>query len=153
MELLHLYISPAHSFKGRHGKDLVEAPMEEVESVECIAGQGIMGDRYFGFKEDYKGQITFFADEVYHRICKELGIADKDHSVFRRNVITRGMDLNTLIGQEFEIQGVRFFGVEESKPCYWMNRAFGSGAEQALQGDGGLRARILVDGPLRKTVS
>jgi MOSC domain-containing protein YiiM len=47
------------------------------------------------------------------------------------------------------VQGVRFLGTEESKPCYWMNQAFGEGAEAALQGHGGLRARILADGILR----
>jgi MOSC domain-containing protein YiiM len=70
--------------------------------------------------------------------------------VFRRNIVTCGLDLNSLIGQEFEIQGVRFAGVEESKPCYWMNQAFAEGAEEAMKGNGGLRARILTSGVLRR---
>ena len=70
-------------------------------------------------------------------------------SVYRRNVITRGVDLNTLIGVEFEIQGVRFLGNSECSPCYWMDQAFGPGAEAALKGRGGLRAKILTDGVLR----
>ena len=40
-------------------------------------------------------------------------------------------------------------GEEEAKPCYWMDTAFGPGAENALQGVGGLRAKILSDGELR----
>jgi MOSC domain-containing protein YiiM len=79
-------------------------------------------------------------------------VRDKLPSVFRRNVMTRGMDLNSLIGHEFEVQGVRFFGVEESKPCSWMNHAFCPGAEAALKDRGGLRARILSDGTLRRQV-
>jgi hypothetical protein len=47
------------------------------------------------------------------------------------------------------LQGVHFFGVEEAKPCYWMNSAFGPGAEAALRDRGGLRARILSNGFLR----
>lgn len=56
-----------------------------------------------------------------------------------------GVELNSLVGQEFEIQGVRFVGVEACKPCYWMASALGPGAEAWLQGRGGLRARILTD--------
>ena len=123
--------------------------MHEVQEIECVAGQGIRGDRYFGFKENFKGQITFFAHEAYERLMAELGELFHTPDVFRRNVITQGLDLNALIGKEFEIQGVRFFGMEESKPCYWMDQAFAKGAEKALRGDGGLRARILTDGVLR----
>jgi MOSC domain-containing protein YiiM len=70
--------------------------------------------------------------------------------VFRRNVITRGINLNELIGIEFELQGVRIFGDEECRPCYWMDRVFAAGAENAMKGRGGLRATILSDGVLRK---
>ena len=69
----------------------------------------------------------------------------------RRNVITRGVDLNELIGQQFEVQGVRFLGMEECRPCYWMDGAFAPGAQEFLKGHGGLRARILRDGSLRST--
>jgi MOSC domain-containing protein YiiM len=51
-------------------------------------------------------------------------------------------------GEEFEVQGVRFRGVEECKPCYWMNHAVDEGAEVFLKGRGGLRAMILSDGKL-----
>jgi MOSC domain-containing protein YiiM len=67
----------------------------------------------------------------------------------RRNAITAGVDLNEFIGQEFEVQGVRFLGTEECRPCYWMDRAIAPGAEQFLKGRGGLRALILSDGKLR----
>ena len=70
-------------------------------------------------------------------------------ALVRRNAITQGVDLNELIGQEFEIQGVRFRGTEECRPCYWMDRAIAPGAEQFLNGRGGLRALILSDGTLR----
>jgi MOSC domain-containing protein YiiM len=66
-------------------------------------------------------------------------------------VITRGIELNEFIDNEFEIQGVRFYGTQECAPCYWMDRAFAPGAEVFLRGNGGLRARILSDGKLRST--
>lgn len=150
MRLLHLYISPDHTFFGHHGKPPGDAAMIEVDEVECAAGKGLVGDRFFGWKEDYKGQVTFFQQEVYEELCGRFSIKDVEPSVFRRNLITKDVDLNTLIGKEFEVQGVRFFGTEESKPCYWMNQAFAEGAEEAMKGVGGLRAKILSDGVLRR---
>jgi MOSC domain-containing protein YiiM len=149
IEVVHLYISPAHNYVGHHGKPPGENPAVEVKEIHCVAGKGIEGDRYFDFKDNYKGQITFFASEVYETLSREFNVHDKPPSAFRRNVITRGVDLNALIGEKFEIQGVQFEGSEECKPCYWMEQAFASGAEQRLKGNGGLRARILADGVLR----
>jgi len=150
MKVRHIYISPAHNFVGHHGMEPGTEPVVEVDQVECVAGSGLKGDRYFNHKPDYKGQITFFAQEVYERMCEQFNESGKAPSVFRRNVITSGVDLNTLIGQEFEIQGIRFLGTEEAAPCYWMNQAFADGALKALVGNGGLRARILNDGVLRR---
>jgi MOSC domain-containing protein YiiM len=149
--VLHLYVSPGHNYFGHHGQAAGTHPILEQREVRCVAGRGIEGDRFFDFKEDYKGQITLFAWEVYQDLCARFNRWDKPPAVFRRNVITRGLDLNSLIGQEFELQGVRFLGVESCKPCYWMDQAFCPGAEAALQGRGGLRAKILTDGVLRVT--
>jgi len=152
VELLHLYISPGHNFRGHHGGAPGQNPVRELEQIRCVAGRGVEGDRYFDHKVDFKGQITFFANEVYEALCAQFNRCDKPPSVFRRNVITRGADLESLIAREFEVQGVRFLGVESCKPCYWMDQAFGPGAEAALHGRGGLRARILSDGLLRVNV-
>jgi MOSC domain-containing protein YiiM len=151
IKLLHLYISPGHNFFGRHGQRPGDSPVMEVDELACTAGRGIEGDRFFDYKENYNGQITFFAEEVYLALRQRFRIRDKEPAVFRRNVITEGVDLNSLIGKEFEIQGVRFFGTEHCKPCYWMDRAFHPGAEAALDGQGGLRAKILTTGRLRRT--
>lgn len=147
-----LLISPGHNYFGRHGQAAGAHPLLEVPEVECVAGHGLRGDRFFDFKENYKGQITFFAAEVFERMQKELGLAPGQAAAnTRRNVVTQGVDLNSLIGQEFAIQGVRFAGTEECQPCYWMNAALGhERAEAWLQGNGGLRARILSCGILRR---
>ena len=81
--------------------------MIEVPVIECVAGGGIRGDRYFNFKDDYKGQITFFSLDVFDELCAALGLHDCSPTAARRNVITRGIDLNEFIGKEFEIQGDR----------------------------------------------
>jgi MOSC domain-containing protein YiiM len=144
-----LYLAPGHSFFGRHGQPAAVHPVTEVAEVDCVAGRGLRGDRFFDYKENYKGQVTFFARETYEAICRELAVRDRPPSAFRRNVLTAGVDLNELIGREFEIQGVRFRGTEECRPCYWMEQAFASGAHEFLKGRGGLRAEILSDGVLR----
>jgi MOSC domain-containing protein YiiM len=145
----HLYISPGHNYFGHHEKPPGEHPMIEIPEAKCVAERGIEGDRFFDFKSNYKGQITFFALEVYRALSQDLQIDNRSPAVFRRNVITEGLNLNSLIGSEFELQGVRFLGTAECSPCYWMNTAFGPGAEKALHGRGGLRAKILSDGILR----
>ena len=146
VEIRHLYISPGHNFVGHTGREPDTHPAIEVPKIECVARRGIRGDRYFDFKDDYKGQITFFSLEVFDALCRALGVKDLSPSSVRRNVFTRNVDLNELIGREFEIQGVRFCGTQECAPCYWMDGAVGPGAEEFLKGRGGLRARILSDG-------
>ncbi len=150
LRVRHLYVSSGHNFFGRHGKPAAEHVTLEVSEIHCLPGQGIEGDRFFDYKTGYKGQITFFAQEVYARLCAELNVSDKSPAAFRRNVVCEGVDLNSLTGgQEFEVQGVRFRGREECRPCYWMDQSFGTGAETALKGWGGLRAEILTEGILR----
>jgi MOSC domain-containing protein YiiM len=149
MEIVHLFISPGHNFRGGPYVEPGNFPTLELAEVQCVAGRGIRGDRYFDHKSDYKGQITFFEEETYQSLCDKFGVTDRAASAFRRNVITRGINLNSLIGTEIQTQGVRFLGVEERKPCHWMNTAFCPGAEQAMLGHGGLRAKILTDGILR----
>lgn len=151
MEICHLFISTGHNFVGHHGREPGTHPMIEVPEMECMAGRGIRGDRYFDFKDDYKGQITFFSLEVCHELCSALQIRECSPGLARRNVITHGIDLNDLIGQEFVVQGVRFFGTEECRPCYWMEGVFAAGAQEFLKGHGGLRAKILTDGKLCST--
>jgi MOSC domain-containing protein YiiM len=125
--------------------------MIEVPSIECVAGRGLRGDRYFDFKDDYKGQVTFFSLDVFDQLRGALAVEVAVPSAVRRNVFTRDVDLNKWIDQDFEIQGVRFHGTEESRPCDWMDRAIAPGAREFLKGRGGLRARILSDGTLRST--
>jgi MOSC domain-containing protein YiiM len=151
VEICHLYISPGHNFFGHHGREPDDYSAVEVSAIECVAGHGIRGDRFFDYKEDHKGQITFFVLEVFDELCAALKLSDCSPASLRRNIITREADLNALIEREFEIQGVRFHGLQECRPCYWMDRAIAPGAEKFLKGLGGLRARILRAGMLRST--
>lgn len=149
MKIRRLFISPGHNFFGHHEQPAGENPTVEVAEIECVAGRGIRGDRFFDFKENYKGQATFFAQEVFDALCAELKLSGKSPGESRRNIIVEGADLNALVGKEFEMQGVKFRGMAECAPCHWMDHAFAPGAEHFLQNRGGLRAQILSDGKLR----
>lgn len=144
-----LAISRGHNYFGHHNQPAGTHPIVELPTLECHRGRGVVGDRFYDYKENYKGQITFFALETLERICRELRLDDVPLTAVRRNVFTRGLPLPELIGVEFTLQGVRFVGTEECRPCYWMDQAVGPGAEARLRGCGGLRARILSDGVLR----
>jgi len=149
----HLFISRGHNFFGHYGEEAGSHPLFEVDEIECVAGHGVRGDRFFDYKQDYKGQITFFAQEVYEDVCRSLGVDPGSAGVTRRNVITGGIDLNSLIGKRFTIQEVEFEGVCECKPCSWMDFAIAPGAHAAMEGRGGLRAKILKGGRLRVETS
>ena len=149
IRVVQIFISPGHNFYGHKGKSPGEHPTHEVKQVECVAGKGLRGDRFFDFKEDSISQVSFISQDAFDKVCRELGVMGKNAGVTRRNVVIRGVELSTLVGKEFEVQGIRFLGTEECRPCLWMNHAVAPGAEAALCGCGGLRAKILTDGILR----
>lgn len=148
MFIRQIFISPGHNFFGHHGKPPDDYPLVEVPRIECVAGHGIRGDRFYDYRENYKGQITFFSSEVFAKLAGHFGLTSKSPGVLRRNIIVSGIDLLELIGEEFAIQGVRLRGTGHCKPCYWLDQAFAPGTEEFLEENGGLRAEILSDGAI-----
>jgi MOSC domain-containing protein YiiM len=148
MIVVQLYVCAEHVYTGHFGRAAGSAPMVPTDRAQVVAGRGIVGDRYFHRPPDSKGQVTFFAEETWLRLCAELGRSDLGPGVFRRNVVVRGAELRALIGAEFEIDGLRFHGAEYCKPCFWMDQAFSPGTLERLIAwqAGGLRARALSDG-------
>ena len=146
--LKHIFISPGHNYYGRHGKGAMDYPIEEVERINCVAGRGIEGDRFFDYKPDYKGQITLFDWAVYERVRDEVVKGELDPKAFRRNVVMQGVDLNELIDKRFTLGGLELTGSCECSPCYWMDQACAPGTHEFLKGYGGLRARIVKGGEL-----
>jgi molybdopterin synthase catalytic subunit len=149
-ELLEIWISEGNDFRGRHELGRLEHGIRGVSEVECVAGMGLRGDRYFGYKPDFKGQVTFFDADAVQAVRDRFSRPELSSSLFRRNLIVRGVDLAEWVGKRFRFQGVEFEASEECKPCYWMEEAVAPGAEEFLKADfrGGLRARILSDGVL-----
>jgi MOSC domain-containing protein YiiM len=146
MHIRQIFISPGHNYFGHHGKTPDDYALVEVPRIECVAGHGIRGDRFYDYREDYKGQITFFSFEVFEKLTRHFGLTDKSAGALRRNVVVSGIDLNELIGEEFSIQGLRLRGTAHCRPCYWLDQAVVPGTEKFLEGNGGLRAQILSDG-------
>jgi MOSC domain-containing protein YiiM len=146
MIIEQIFTSPGHNYYGHHDQPPDDFPLVAATSIECIAGHGIRGDRFFDYRDDYKGQITLFSQEVFDELAHAFGLTNKSPGVLRRNVIVSGVELKDLIGSDFELQGVQFRGTAHCAPCYWMDTAVAPGAEKFLAGRGGLRARILTDG-------
>ncbi|MEZ5498414.1 MAG: MOSC domain-containing protein [Steroidobacteraceae bacterium] len=132
------------------GGDLVE-----LESVELVAGQGIVGDRYFGRRVEPGQNLTLVAAEQILAINAEYGTT-YDLLATRRNLVTRGVDLNTLIGKEFSVGAARLIGVELCEPCATLGkRLAGSGRPPArvvkqFLHRAGLRADIVAGGAIRR---
>lgn len=125
--------------------------LQQTHAVQVVFGWGITRDRHFK-KANKKGQnITFIEAEAVDEYNQLLGQAISPQQT-RRNVITRGVDLNALVGVEFSIGGAKFKGVELCQPCsvlgrllenQWVSR---SQVIQAFLGRGGLRADIISSG-------
>lgn len=148
----YFYFARAQFF-GRYGQAAGEHPTLDVPAVKCRAGWGLEGDRFCGYRPDYKSQVTFFAWETFLAAREEFGVPALSPGAFRRNVIVEGVDLDALIDHRFALGGIEFEGVVESRPCYWMDSAIAPGAEEWPKGRGGLRAKILTDGELHVGVT
>jgi MOSC domain len=117
------------------------------DTATAIAGAGLDGDRYA------RGDGTFFAPGVpgHHLtlidadVLASAGIAPGDA---RRNVVTRGVDLDAAIGREFRVGPVVCRGYRRAEPCAHLQRLVGPGTLRALVHRGGLRADILVGGQI-----
>jgi hypothetical protein len=133
-----------------------EAPMQLVGAVRALAGHGLEGDRYArgsgtfspraGHRPGY--ELTLIAAEV----VEELTARDAalDFTSTRRNVLTRGLDVNALVGRDFRIGDVHCRGLRLAEPCAHLERLAGPGLLRPLIHRGGLRADILTDGDLEQ---
>lgn len=154
-KIRHIFLSPGHNYFGRPKDGPGAHPTHDVAQVAMRAGLGLVGDRYFGVAAHFNAQVTFVAWEVFAEVQRALGAHELSPLLMRRNIVVEGIPLNQLIGQEFTIvgasgAGVHFLGASHCAPCAWMDAALGAGAWQLLKGRGGLRARILSDGVLRR---
>ena len=131
-----------------------EAPMRLLDVARARAGRGLDGDRYAagagtftpraGRRPGY--DLTLIAGEV----LDELAAAGRvlDFAGTRRNVLTRGIDVNALVGRRFRIGDVLCEGRRLCEPCVHLDRLSGPGILRPLIHRGGLRADVLTDGEI-----
>ncbi len=152
LDVVGLLTSPRNRMDGRPADGLkpYDGP-EHRDSVRVRAHKGLVGDRYFGTRFTYAA-VTIIAAESLEWLEGELGAGPFDPLLARRNVVTRGLDVDALARHEFTLDAghgpVRFRSLTPANPCAWMNVVYADGAHKALRGRGGIRCEPLDDGEL-----
>jgi MOSC domain-containing protein YiiM len=134
-----------------------EAAMAAVDRVAAHAGRGLEGDRYWAARGTFTNahgrghDLTLVEAEVLDALRLPGGALTPEDA--RRNVVTRGIDLNALVGRRFRVGEVECFGQRLCEPCAHLERLTAStgkpGVLRALIHRGGLRADVLADGEIR----
>ena len=150
---MSLVVSPVHRYDGRPSDGVLPFDgSESVDEVQVRAHRGLVGDRYFGTKHRHAA-VTFLAAESIDQLEGELGTGPFDPELARRNVVTRGLDVESLVHTTFTIDTghgtLAFRSLSRANHCAWMNVVFAEGAHQAMRGHGGIRSEPLDDGVLR----
>lgn len=126
---------------------------EAVLTARAVAGQGLEGDRYFtgqgtwSYERRLWSELTLIEAEALEA-ASASGV-HLDPGAARRNVVTAGVELGSLIGRRFSIDEVELVGERPCDPCRHLDRLTGQPVKAALVGRGGLRASIVAGGMLR----
>ena len=123
------------------------------DDVEVVAGRGVVGDRYFTgtgtyWREGKDGQDLTLIEQEALDALRARGL-DLDGARARRNVVTRGIDLNALVGARFSVGAVECVGRRLCDPCAHLERLTAPGVLRGLVGRGGLRADVVRGGTVR----
>jgi len=130
-----------------------EAPMQSVDEARAVPGKGLEGDRYFVrqgtfYKPQPDRELTLIEAEAIEAFGQEFQI-EFDLGASRRNIVTRGVPLNHLVGKEFWIGEVKARGIKLCEPCSHLQRLSHPKVLPGLVHRGGLRAQILTEGTIR----
>ncbi len=123
--------------------DINNKKINEVSSIKVLANKGILGDRHFSEYNDPYSQLTLIESENidYYNLKYGLNIPYLD---FRRNIVTKGIQLNDLIGKKLQIGPVKLEGIDLCRPCRHLTEILNQ--ENILKEflrRGGLRCQIL----------
>jgi hypothetical protein len=124
-----------------------EAPLTRIDQVEALAGRGLAGDRYAAGRGTFSGpgrgyELTLAEAEVLDEI-------ELPWEQARRNIVTRGISLNGLVGRRFRIGSVECVGRRLAEPCAHLERLAGRGLLRPLVHRGGLRSDVIKGGVIR----
>ena len=118
-------------------------PIKEVNSIEVLANNGIVGDRHFHDFNDPYNQLSLIESENIDEYNIKFGL-DIPYINFRRNIITKGIQLNDLIGKKLQIGNVELEGVELCRPCRHLTEMLNQkNILKEFMRKGGLRCQIL----------
>jgi MOSC domain-containing protein YiiM len=124
---------------------------QPVDRVRAIAGRGLEGEYHFhvgpGMQPERDQELTLIAVEALDGLSAEHGI-EMSPAQSRRNIATKGIDLNGLEGRRFRVGDVECEGIELCEPCRNLERLTQRGVIRGLVHRGGLRAAILSDGEI-----
>ena len=123
--------------------------IQEVEKVEILSGKGIIGDRHFQEHNKVKNQITLIESENidYYNNKFKTNYAYLD---FRRNIVTRGIELNNLVGKKLLIGNIEVEGHDLCGPCRHLEETLkGKDIIKEFLRKGGLRCEILLSGQIK----
>ena len=137
-----IYITPAAT-----------AATVSVKEVLAIPGVGLEGDRYAlrqgtFFKPEPDYELTLIEAEAVEALKREYDV-ELEPGESRRNLVTRGVELNHLVGRDFQIGEVKARGIRLCEPCDHLQRVTGRELIKGLRHRGGLRAQILTQGTIR----
>jgi len=126
-------------------------PLHAVDRVVAITGVGLEGDRNAKHDADPGAKpehVTLIEAEAIEAVSRDCGIELAPNET-RRNIVTRGVALNHLVGREFTVGGGRLRGVELCEPCAHLEKLTRKGVCAALIHRGGLRCAIVEGGEIR----
>ena len=143
-EILEIHIAPTAG-----------ASMQSIPTADLEADKGIVGDRYYVQSGTFSEKLIAKGDADWHVTLIETEEIDKfnktmelsfSYGDFRRNIITRGIELNALVGTQFKVGEVLLEGVRLCEPCAHLASLLAEQILPAMVGRGGLRARIIEGG-------
>lgn len=123
--------------------------MRAVDEVEAVVGKGLVGDRYRGRGPRGKRQVSLIQREHLRVVASFLERDAIDPALLRRNLVIEGINLEALKRLRFRIGDVVLDGTGPCAPCSKMDRRLGDGGYAALQGMGGITARVVEPGVIR----
>ena len=130
-------------------RPLPRADLIEVEQVEALAGAGLQGD-HRAKRPGGARQVTLIQREHLDAVARLIKLDRIAPELTRRNLVVSGINLIALKGETFAIGDVILEGSGPCDPCSRMEANLGVGGYNAMRGHGGITARILVGGVMRR---
>ena len=124
-------------------------PIKEVNSIDVLANQGVVGDRHFKEFNDPYNQLSLIESENIDHYNIRFGLSIP-YIDFRRNVVTKGVKLNELIGKKILVGNVELEVIDLCRPCRHLTEVLGQDniLKEFLR-KGGLRCQVLSSSSIK----